>query len=86
MGEIIRHFRREFKVNAVQLVTEKKMSLRHVAEDLDIHPPSSDICARLGNADCHKQGAVGEVSPVIGNFHLVNSFIWHVASVQSGTG
>jgi len=38
MGEINRHFSREFKINAVQLVTEKKMSLRQVAEDLDIHP------------------------------------------------
>ena len=38
MGEINRHFSREFKINAVQLVIEKKMSLRQVAEDLDIHP------------------------------------------------
>jgi transposase len=38
MGEKNRHFSREFKLNAVQLVTEKKMSIRQVAEDLDIHP------------------------------------------------
>ena len=38
MGEINRYFSREFKINAVQLVIEKKMSLRQVAEDLDIHP------------------------------------------------
>lgn len=38
MGEINRHFSRDFKINAVQLVTEKKMSVRQVAEDLDIHP------------------------------------------------
>ena len=38
MGEINRYFSREFKVNAVQLVTEKKMTVRQVAEDLNIHP------------------------------------------------
>ena len=38
MGEKNRHFSREFKINAVQLVTEKKMSVRKVAEELDIHP------------------------------------------------
>ena len=38
MGVKNRHFSREFKVNAVQLVIEKKMSVRQVAEDLDIHP------------------------------------------------
>ena len=38
MGEINRYFSREFKINAVQLVTEKKMSVRKVADELDIHP------------------------------------------------
>jgi len=38
MGKINRYFTREFKINAVQLVTEKKMSVRKVADDLDIHP------------------------------------------------
>ncbi len=38
MGEINRHFSREFKINAVQLVTEKNMTVRQVAEELDIHP------------------------------------------------
>ena len=38
MGEKNRHFSREFKINAVQLVTEKKMSVRKVADELDIHP------------------------------------------------
>ena len=38
MGEINRYFSREFKVNAVELVIEKKMSVRQVAEELDIHP------------------------------------------------
>jgi transposase-like protein len=36
MREINRYFSREFKINAVQLVTEKKMSVRQVAEELDI--------------------------------------------------
>lgn len=38
MGKVNRYFSREFKINAVQLVTEKKMSVRQVAEELDIHP------------------------------------------------
>ena len=38
MGKINRYFTREFKVNAVQLVIEKKMSVRKVADELDIHP------------------------------------------------
>ena len=38
MGKINRFFTREFKINAVQLVTEKKMSVRKVADELDIHP------------------------------------------------
>ena len=38
MGEKNRHFSREFKMDAVQLVTEKKMSVSKVAEGLDIHP------------------------------------------------
>jgi len=38
MGEKNRHFTREFKLNAVQLVTEKGMPVGKVARDLDIHP------------------------------------------------
>lgn len=38
MGKLNRYFTREFKINAVQLVTEKKMSVRKVADELDIHP------------------------------------------------
>ena len=38
MGEVNRYFSSEFKINAVQLVTEKKLSVRKVAEKLDIHP------------------------------------------------
>ncbi len=33
-----RHFTREFKREAVQLVTEKGMPVGKVARDLDIHP------------------------------------------------
>ena len=38
MGEKNRHFSREFKLDAVQLVTEKGMAVRKVARELDIHP------------------------------------------------
>jgi len=38
MGETNRHFSREFKRDAVQLVTEKGMAVRKVARELDIHP------------------------------------------------
>ncbi len=38
MGEKRRHFSREFKRDAVQLVTEKGMAVGKVARDLDIHP------------------------------------------------
>ena len=38
MGEKYRHFSREFKRDAVQLVTEKGMPVGQVARDLDIHP------------------------------------------------
>ena len=38
MGEKNRHFTREFKLTAVQLVTEKRMPVGKVARDLDIHP------------------------------------------------
>ena len=33
-----RHFTREFKLDAVQLITEKGMPVGKVARDLDIHP------------------------------------------------
>ena len=38
MGEKYRHFSREFKRDAVQLVTEKGMPVRKVARELDLHP------------------------------------------------
>ncbi len=38
MGEERRHFTREFKRDAVQLVTEKGMPVGKVAWELDIHP------------------------------------------------
>lgn len=38
MGKKYRHFSREFKRDAVQLVTEKNMPASKVADELDIHP------------------------------------------------
>ncbi len=38
VGEKVRHFSREFKQDAVQLVTEKGMPVGKVARELDIHP------------------------------------------------
>jgi transposase len=38
MGEKNRHFGREFKRDAVQLVTEKGIPVGKVARELDIHP------------------------------------------------
>jgi len=38
MGEKYRHFSREFKRDAVQLVTERGIPVGQVARDLDIHP------------------------------------------------
>jgi transposase len=38
MGEKNRHFSREFKKDAVQMVTEKGMPVGKVARELDIHP------------------------------------------------
>jgi transposase len=38
MGKKNRHFSREFKRDAVELVTEKGMPVGKVARELDIHP------------------------------------------------
>ena len=38
MGDKNRHFSREFKRDALQLVTEKGMPVGKVARELDIHP------------------------------------------------
>ena len=38
MGEKHRHFSREFKRDAVQMVTGKGMAVGKVARELDIHP------------------------------------------------
>jgi transposase len=38
MGETHRYFSREFKRDAVQLVTERGMPIGKVARELDIHP------------------------------------------------
>jgi len=46
MGKKNRHFSREFKIDAVEMVTEKKMSVRKVAEELDIHPNLLQIWKR----------------------------------------
>jgi transposase-like protein len=38
MGTKARHFSREFKRDAVQLVTKQGMPVGKVAQDLDVHP------------------------------------------------
>jgi len=38
MGQTYRHFSREFKRHAVQLVTEQGRPVRQVAHELDLHP------------------------------------------------
>ena len=38
MGKRNRHFTREFKLDAVQIVTEKGIPVGKAARDLDIHP------------------------------------------------
>ena len=38
MGKVNRHFSREFKLHAVQLVTKKGMAVGKIARELDIHP------------------------------------------------
>lgn len=38
MGETYRHFSREFKRHAVQLVTEQGRPVGQVARELDLHP------------------------------------------------
>ena len=38
MGKVNRHFSREFKLNAVQMVTSKGEAVSKVARELDIHP------------------------------------------------
>ena len=47
MGEERRHFSREFKRDAVQLVTEKGMPVGKVARELDIHPNLLDLWRRF---------------------------------------
>jgi len=46
MGEKHRHFTREFKLTAVQLVTEKGRPVCKVARELDIHPQLLHIWKR----------------------------------------
>ena len=48
-----RHFTREFKRDAVQLVTEKGTPVGKVARDLDIHPNLLHLGFK-GNCFCHR--------------------------------
>ena len=54
MGEKYRHFSREFKRDAVQLVTEKGMPVGKVARELDIHPNLLHLWRRKFLADGDK--------------------------------
>ena len=60
MGEKNRHFSREFKRDAVQLVTEKGMPVGKVARELDIHPNLLHLWRRRflakGDKGCALQG------------------------------
>ena len=49
-----RHFTREFKREAVQLVTEKGMPVGKVARDLDIHPNLLHLWRRAFLKDADK--------------------------------
>jgi len=49
-----RHFTREFKLDAVQLVTEKGIPVSKVARDLDIHPNLLHIWRRRFRKDGDK--------------------------------
>ena len=51
MGERHRHFSREFKRDAVQLVTEKGMAVGEVARELDIHPDLLHLQLRYFHLD-----------------------------------
>jgi transposase len=54
MGEERRHFSREFKQDAVQLVTEKGMPVGKVARELDIHPSLLHLWRRRFSAQGDK--------------------------------
>lgn len=54
MGKINRHFSREFKLHAVQLVTEKGLAVGKVARELDIHPNLLHIWRRKYLAEGEK--------------------------------
>ena len=64
MGKINRFFTREFKINAVQLVTEKKMSVRKVGDELDIHPNLLSVwkCKYMKDGEKAFKGR-GRISP-----------------------
>jgi transposase len=54
MGEKNRHFSREFKRDAVQMVTERGMPVGKVARELDIHPNLLHLWRRKFLADGDK--------------------------------
>ena len=62
MGEVNRYFNPEFKINAVQLVTEQKMPVRQVAEELNIHPTLLSIWKgkylKLGDKAFKRKGRI----------------------------
>jgi transposase len=59
-----RHFTRDFKRNAVQLVTERGMAVGKVARDLDIHPNLLHIWRRQFLKDGEKAfSGKGRVKP-----------------------
>jgi len=64
MGEKNRHFSREFKRDAVLLVTEKGMRVGRVARELDIHPNLLHLWRRRFLAEGDKAFiGKGRVSP-----------------------
>ena len=64
MGEKNRHFSREFKRDAVQLVTEKGVRVGKVARELDIHPNLLHLWRRRFLAEGDKAFiGKGRVSP-----------------------
>ena len=62
-----RYFTREFKVNAVQLVTEKGLPVGKVAQELDIHPIDSGyLMGRSEGARCKAPQARGAEAHLVG--------------------
>ncbi len=55
MGEKYRHFSREFKRDAVQLVTAKGMPVDKVARELDIHPNLTKALRIICKIKCYPE-------------------------------